>query len=327
MQYQEFFENQIKEWPLALKNYESQGNAIVKDCFFGEDGSRFRVRLVCLPERIGSSSARITAKGQVDRPCFLCAHRLPPEQKSLPLDEDFSLLVNPFPVFPQHFTLPAVKHQYQRLRPYLRRLMRWTGMMDDMVLFYNGGRCGASAPDHLHFQAGNQGVMPMQCDFHQWKESGSQPVFKNSQLEIRELRKMLRQGWVFEGNEPDTLSEALLCFLDAFEKGRNEEDFQADDHVNLLCWYEKGAEPLPFKAILFPRAKHRPSCFFEEDESRRRVTSPASVEMGGYYILPRREDFERMQDEELVQIYKEVCLEPEMIRKISRKALSNFTSK
>lgn len=308
-----FFERQLAVWPLARQNYESQRQAQSRDMWFG---SHCRIRLICLPARIGSSSARITAKGEVDRPCFLCSHRLPPEQQALPLPgtEDFHLLVNPFPVFPQHYTIPAVCHRPQALLSELDLMFSLAREMDDLVVFYNGGRCGASAPDHQHFQAGSKGFMPLQSDYPAWKDQGSRLLLQTVESRVYVLKDMLRTGWLIESSTGAAAVRQIRSLIGLF--GQQVGEDSPDSLVNLLVWYDREQEG--FAALLFPRRQHRPSCFYAQG-AQQRITSPASVEMSGYYIFPRSSDYEQISPEELARIYTEVCLSEKDIEAISLK--------
>ena len=309
--YQDFFRQQLAVWPLARQNYESQRLARYRDLWFGDS---CRIRLICLPARIGSSSAKITAKGEVDRPCFLCAHRLPPEQQALPLPgtKDFRLLVNPFPVFPQHYTIPSVAHRPQALLSDLELMFSLAGEMSDLVLFYNGGRCGASAPDHQHFQAGSKGLMPLQCDYPAWKAQGARPLRQTGACQVYVLENLLRTGWLIESHDATAACRQIRTLVQLF--GEQVRDEAPESRINLLVWFEPADKR--FVALLFPRLQHRPACFYAEGPQQR-VTSPASVEMSGYYIFPRSSDYEQITPEELIQIYADVCLPEKDIEAIS----------
>lgn len=309
--HQEFFRQQLAVWPLARQNYESQRLARYRDLWFGD---ACRIRLICLPARIGSSSAKITAKGEVDRPCFLCAHRLPPEQQALPLPgtDDFRLLVNPFPVFPQHYTIPSVAHRPQALLSDLELMFSLAVEMDDLVLFYNGGRCGASAPDHQHFQAGSKGLMPLQCDYPAWKEKGARLLMQTDSCWIYQLAGMLRTGWLIESDTAAAACRKIRCLVQLF--GQQVTDEAPESRINLLVWFEPSDKR--FVALLFPRLQHRPACFYAQGEQQR-ITSPASVEMSGYYIFPRSSDYEQVTPQELIRIYADVCLPQKDIDAIS----------
>lgn len=295
--YDDFFQRQLRQWPLAQENYQSQAQASYRDVHYSDC---CRIRLVCLPKRIGSSSAKLTAKGEVNRPCFLCAHRLPPEQISLPYGE-FSLLVNPFPVFPQHFTLAFSAHRRQSLEGHWPVLFQLAEDMTDFVVFFNGSLCGASAPDHLHFQAGSKGLIPIQTDYPKWRTKACVELHREKNWSWFRLDNMLRNAWLLEGS---CSKELIRCCQQISQQLGQCLQSEGDQHLNVLMWRENEQ----FVCLLFPRQCHRPSCFFAEGEAQR-ITSPASVEMGGYYIFPRESDFERTTPDELAQIYAEVSLD------------------
>lgn len=305
-----FFEAQLPCWPLAKANYDNLEQALFKDVYLSEHE---RIRLVCLPARIASSSARITAKGEVDRPCFLCSHRLPAEQRHL----DFGacdILVNPFPVFKQHFTVPSKAHQRQSFLkewPSFYRLLE--EIPQDYVVFFNGALCGASAPDHLHFQIGQKEVMPLQSDG--FAAEHLQLVQEKKRIGLYRLKHYHRQAFLLktslsETSRENNLFETIQDLLQAFGQVGQ---IQAEDHINVVAW--KDGQNLMM--LIFPRAAHRPACFYADDESQRFITSPASVEMMGYYIFPRQEDFHKADAQTLIQIYKDVCLSEEKMDLIS----------
>ncbi len=307
-----FFQAQLADWPLARANYDNLKQALFKDVY---PSPYERIRLVCLPARIASSSAKITAKGQVDRPCFLCSHRLPAEQRAYDYGS-CNILVNPFPVFSEHYTVPAKQHQDQSLMNEWPVFYRLLCQLDEKYLvFYNGGRCGASAPDHLHFQLGLKNVMPLQADG--MDSAHLQALLREGQVRLYRLEGYTRKAWVLEGpadasqeagQEMRTIMQGLLS---AF--GRQLQEPQAAEQlVNVVGWREAGQ----LRIVVFPRAAHRPHHFYSQDEAERLVTSPASVEMMGYYIFPRQEDFHKVTAETLRQIYQEVSLSTEAMDRI-----------
>ena len=314
-----FFSQQLPLWPLAQANYNNLKQALIKDVYLSDFE---RIRLVCLPARIASSSAKITAKGEVDRPCFLCSHRLPAEQQHL----DFGhcdILVNPFPVFEEHFTVPSKKHQDQSLLdewPSFYRLLQ--EIPQDYVVFFNGACCGASAPDHLHFQIGLKHVMPLQSDAFAPKNLQFIKHYENCSLYA--LQHYHRQACLLRATENATqenVLEVLKLFLQAFANLCHLDD--AEKHINVVAWKE-GSEYL---LLIFPRAAHRPQCFYSEDENKRMITSPASVEMMGYYIFPRAEDFHKADAAALKAIYRDVCLSQEVMSQLFALLLIDNESK
>jgi len=310
--HKQLFQEQLVTWALASDNYRALSKVLFKD--FLLDGSR--IRLQYNPGRIASSSANVSQGAIQERPCFLCAVNRPADQDFRSFEGTntrFQILVNPFPVFPQHFTIAAIDHRPQTIEGQFDAMLRLAESMDDCVLFYNGPRCGASAPDHLHFQAGNKGLMPIETDFDQVRKT---TIWKNQTTCLSKMDRNLRNGWVLEGSNATELVKTfdlLLDLLKAFHATTNEEPM-----LNLLSWYTNGR----WICILFPRLSHRPKCYFKEDESRLLI-SPASVEMGGLMISARKEDFERIGEKEIREIFKDVSASEKEIDQISEQ----FTKK
>ena len=153
---QEFLERQIRDWDTAKNNYEALKHVKVKE--FELNGSTVKVQFN--PARIVSSAAKVDAKSLKERKCFLCEANRPAVQEGLPW-EDYTILVNPFPIFPKHLTIPANEHTPQLIAGRISDMMKIARVLESYVVFYNGPKCGASAPDHMHFQAGNVGFMPV----------------------------------------------------------------------------------------------------------------------------------------------------------------------
>ncbi|MDR0866076.1 MAG: DUF4922 domain-containing protein, partial [Candidatus Symbiothrix sp.] len=150
--------DQLEEWSLVKSNYEALKN--VKSKEFQFDG--FIIKVQFNPARIVSSAAKIDAKSIQERKCFLCPANLPKEQTGIPFGNDYQLLVNPFPIFPEHFTIPTYKHTDQLIIHRYGDMLDLAKSMDKYTVFYNGPKCGASAPDHAHFQAGIKGFLPLE---------------------------------------------------------------------------------------------------------------------------------------------------------------------
>ena len=148
---------QLKEWPLASANYRALENVEVKE--FNIGGMPVKVQFN--PARAVSSGAKVDAASLAARPCFLCAANRPAEQESIDIDGRYELLVNPFPIFPRHLTIPANTHTEQLISGRIADMMRMALELDTYTIFYNGPRCGASAPDHMHFQGGNSDFLTL----------------------------------------------------------------------------------------------------------------------------------------------------------------------
>ena len=243
------------------------------------------------PARIVSTGASIDKKTIAERPCFLCSKNRPAEQVAVPMLGRYELLVNPFPILPRHFTLPSLQHEPQSIHGSYIDLMHMAKLLPSLFLFYNGPRCGASAPDHLHFQAGQRGIVPLERDFHRF----------DTRSGICELQGYVVRAWAILSS---TAEESERLFQTLYDTLPYDEE-SGEPMMNLLAWYE--AEEKTFVSIVIPRRKHRPDCYSAEGEAKCLI-SPGALDMGGLIITPRLEDFERMTPERAQQILSEVGL-------------------
>lgn len=301
MDIEQFFEQQLAQWPEAAARYEALNGVRLKE--LEVDGIRYRMQ--CNPARIVSSGAKVDAASIGKRPCFLCGKNRPAQQIVLPWGGHYEILVNPFPIFRQHLTIPEVSHTPQRIGSRLGDMLDLAHDLPEFTLFYNGPHCGASAPDHAHFQAAPRGQMPIE---QQWQALAGEPAAHQGEAKLYLLNEQPRTTVVIVSPRREdalTLAQEVISLLPLQEEAPEE------PMLNLLALYEEGR----WTMILFPRLKHRPACYSEADETRRLLCSPASVDMGGLFILPRPEDFEKMTAHDIRQILQEVCLPPSAIRR------------
>lgn len=282
-----FFQEQLKTWELARQNYEGLASAQLR--VMQLRGCDIAVQYN--PARMVSTGASIDKKVIAERPCFLCRKNRPTVQTGVPLLGHYELLVNPFPILPRHFTLASMKHESQSIHASYVDMMHMTRLLPSLFLFYNGPRCGASAPDHLHFQAGSRGIVPLERDFKSSDTTSG----------ISELRGYLVRGWVIQAATPE---ESGHLFSSLYETMPIPEG-DTEPMMNLLAWYD--TEARCYVTIVIPRRKHRPMCYSAEGEGKCLV-SPGALDMGGLIITPRAEDFGRMTPELAQQILQEVGL-------------------
>lgn len=323
-----FFEQQMATWPETKKRYQELDSLVeVHPLPLGDEHS------LCVqfnPARSRSTEAKVDRKSVENRPCFLCTHNRPAEQDALAVEGKFNLLVNPYPILNSHFTLPTRRHVPQRLAPYFGDLCRMTWAMPGYIFIYNGAFCGASAPDHAHFQAGRRGRVPLERDWKRYENALEKlyPLGGKEEAELEELGYTdkscgiyLLHGYVCpafvirthhtEGSFP--LFHKVFSNL-PLRPGHYEPD------VNVLAWRQQGfgADADELVVIIIPRAKHRPSCYTAAGDRQIRV-SPGAIDMGGCLITPRAEDFKRMTPELAAQILKEVTLPETEVRRIANK--------
>jgi SpoIID/LytB domain protein len=306
LEHKQLLDHQLEIWPLAAKNYTDLDGIITKELML--DCLRFRIQ--CNPARLVSSSANISKEALLERPCFLCEKNRPKEQEALLFNGGkFTILVNPFPVFPQHYTLAAA-HQPQTIRGQFGTMLDLACEMDDCVVFYNGPKCGASAPDHLHFQAGSKGIMPIESDYASWRNTQVVEILTGETVRMFSLKGMLRGGWLLESADKDGLVRILDHLFETLEMVRPVKE--EEPMLNLLSWFDDSQ----WKCVVFPRKAHRPSCYFKEAPEKMLI-SPASVEMGGLIVAARPEDFARLREADLRLIFSEVSLNEEEVAEVT----------
>ncbi len=287
---------QKKTWPLLQGGYA--GLNAVQTRAFDFDG--FVIKVQFNPGRITSSAAKVDKKSIRERKCFLCMKHLPPEQRGVAFGDDYVILCNPFPIFPEHFTIPHREHIPQRIDGSFGVFLDLAKAMGERyTLFYNGPRCGASAPDHLHFQAGLKGFMPLDTEYRDVVRRYGRIVLESEEIRIVAVDWHLRRFVALESTRRDALLSEFGRLMDRLKLLESETE---EPMVNVLASYEAG-----WRILVFPRRRHRPSFFFEEGE-KKMVISPAAVDMGGVCITPVERDFHRIRREDLVTMFEEVTL-------------------
>lgn len=295
--FREFLLDQNHTWKLSSDNYLGLDKVEEREFLF--DG--FKIKVQFNPERIRSSAAKVDKDSIAARKCFLCLENRPDVQKSLDLVDDFILLVNPFPIFRTHFTIPSVHHIDQLLIPNLDVMFDIAQLMEGYTLFYNGPESGASAPDHLHFQAGENGFMPVESEFESMKNSAGSLLYNSDHLSIRAFDHYLRKMISFE---TDSKEDCISAIKKIYSRLKEIQSGRVEPMLNMLCYFRAGK----WIIHLFPRNLHRPRQFFAQDESQLLI-SPASVDFGGVFITPRREDFDKISGRDIADIFSQVSVD------------------
>ena len=287
----ELHQQQLKSWELAYANYEQLSNTEVREV----KCDNITIRIQHNPQRIHSVTSSATKNAATN--CFLCNENLPQEQLRLPiLNGKYQILVNPYPIFEQHFTIPTTTHTPQSIDKRIEDMITIARQYSPYTIFYNGAQCGASAPMHMHFQAVEGGLMPIE---QQWKDAEEIILNKVSFTGTLSLLKQLhRPVFIIRGAVDTEIKYLFDKLYEALPSQPNEEPM-----INIIARYEDAQ----WIVMVFPRAKHRPECYYADNDSQRLI-SPASVEMGGLIITPRKEDYEQLTPQEIINIYKEVSL-------------------
>ena len=295
----DFFHNQLNQWQDVAKRFEE-----LKDVQTREVGSALAQ---FNPARLVSTGAKIDKATLAKRPCFLCEKNRPGEQITLPFGDEFDILINPFPILPVHFTIPSRHHQLQAITENYVQIHRLLRAYPQLMVFYNGPKCGASAPDHLHFQAGTSGILPLQRDWQRLRET-SVPLLKLNGTEgIYEIKDYICPALAIVSHTEKNDAELFNYLYEALPLKEDE----TEPMMNIVAWRSEEG----FVSIVFPREKHRPDCYSAEGEAQCLV-SPGSLDMAGLMILPRQSDFEGMTAERAEAILREVSLSDEAMVKV-----------
>ena len=317
-----FFDAELAQWELAQKNYDAlEANVQQRELQAGD----VQLTVQWNPARIVSTGAKIDKASIEARPCFLCDENRPKEQHALMIRHHYQVLVNPFPILPRHFTIPTRRHKPQAIWEHFGTLRHLAWTMPNHIIFYNGPQCGASCPDHMHLQAGSRGLVPIERD---WKLYETQleklyPLTSDSTQEMADagnasqrcglfrLKNYVCPVFVIRSLPEET--DSLLCqrLYNALPIHEGEEE----PRMNVISWREAGDESRSDEIItlIFPRKKHRPSCYGEV------MVSPGALDMGGLIITPREEDYKKITPEWAAEILQEVTMTEEELKPIINK--------
>ncbi len=293
-----YFDRQLRLWPETRDRYRELTHVETRDLNVGS--STFEVQFN--PARIRSTGATISKEAVAARPCFLCKANRPQVQMTKIQNADYELLVNPYPILPMHFTIPMRRHQLQQIRGMYGEMIQLLKNYPDLMVFYNGPMCGASAPDHAHLQAGTSGILPLQREWQRLSrnltevarrgEDATLSVIEDYPCAALAIRSRSRRG---SERMFATLYHALPKVPDQTEPMLNVVAWRADDE---------------YVSVVFPRRKHRPDCYYKDNDEKLLV-SPGALDMSGLIITPRREDFERITPEQALAILSECALSVE----------------
>ncbi len=308
-----FFKWQIDNWEFARKNYETLKELQIKEFEFSDTNIIVQYN----PHRVGSTLALTDEKAIANRKCFLCNENLHSEQNGLRLTDNYTLLVNPFPIIPVHFTAKFNVHLPQKISENFYEILKGAKILGEKYfLLYNGPEAGASVPEHRHFQGGGKAFFPLINEVGEILLSGLhrkihpkiELISRNNEAELYGITDELRRYFVITGNNA---KEVEVIFFKLFAKMEELFPSEKETKLNLVSTIEKGKHLL----FIFPRKAHRPKCFYAEDETKLLV-SPATLDFGGIVVLPREEDFNKINSDKIREIFSEVSFSREDFLKL-----------
>jgi hypothetical protein len=299
-------EQQQGAWDMLRNGYDTLRT--VRTRVFDFDGYQIKVQFN--PGRLISTVAKVDAASIKGRKCFLCTENLPAAQRGILCDGGYLVLCNPFPIFPEHFTIASVCHTPQLIHESFATLLNLTRDLGARyTVLYNGPKCGASAPDHLHFQAGNRSYLPIEAEFETLKKTRAHWVVECDALRACSIERYLRHVITFESSDAGLLQRAFGHLYEVCQQGGPPGE---EPMLNIIGFYTKDA----WRIHVFPRSKHRPSFYLKEGDEQL-LFSPAAVELGGICTTPREQDFEKVSPAQIVQMFQEVSVSAERLAAIT----------
>ena len=290
---------------MAAGNYEALKGVKVKE--LDVDGMTVKVQFN--PARIVSSSAKVDAKSLKERKCFLCGANRPEVQRGIEWGPDgkYIILINPFPIFPRHLTIPDQRHVDQLIYERVEDMMDLAHELDEYTVFYNGPKCGASAPDHMHFQAGNSDFLTIAPAL---EKAELKEIAKDGEATLYLVDTLPLNVFVVDAKDHKEGARLFKRLYDALPQKEGE----TEPMMNLLCY----ATPAGERLVVIPRKQHRPSFYGMEGEGKM-LLSPASVDMGGVFITPLEKDFVKLDADLVRTIVDELCLSNDEIAAVAER--------
>jgi hypothetical protein len=283
------FNRQLRAWPQLANGLDGLADAKTRRVRI----DWFDVFVRHIPHRLVSTTAPVDQEAVAKRPCFLCPPNLPPEEEGLRFDQDFTIYCNPFPIVERHLTIAYREHCPQRIANHSADLLNLAAALPGYFVIYNGPECGASAPDHLHFQAGSRQLFPIE-----WDTAG---------MVSATVPEYARKVFLLRDRERSALVERIDLVLDLLAETTG----KAEPLVNLAAYCEKGE----WVAYVFPRGKHRPEAFHTGELT----VSPASIDLCGIFVVPLARDFARITGKVIASIFREVTLPSAHFAEVVRK--------
>ena len=287
---EDLFKRQLRAWPLLAKGVEGLARATTRPVRI----DWFDVYIRHIPHRIASTTAVVDRESVAKRPCFLCAANLPSEEEGLPFDENFTIYCNPFPIVDHHLTIAHREHGSQRIANQFGNMLDLAAALAGYFVVYNGPECGASAPDHMHFQAGSRVLFPIEHD--------------TAAITAVTVPNYARNVFLLRGRDRSALINRMDRAIDLLAKTTVK---RTEPLVNIAVFCERGE----WVSYLFPRGKHRPEVFHTGEL----MVSPASIDLCGIFVVPRAQDFERITGEAIAAIFREVTMPDDQFREVAEK--------
>lgn len=284
------YQDQVRSWPRLARGVEGLAHAQTRPAHI----DWFDVFIRHIPHRVASTTAAVDRESISKRPCFLCSGNLDPEERGIPFNSAYTIYFNPFPIVDRHLTIVHRDHTPQHIGGEAGAMLDLAAALPGYFVIYNGPECGASAPDHMHFQAGSRELFPIEKD--------------TAKIQGVVLPEYARNVLVFR----DTDRSHLAARIDRAVELLSEVTHKAPEPlINVAVFHEQGR----WTVYLFPREKHRPHVFYTGELT----VSPASIDLCGIFVVPFEKDFARITGADIAAIFREVTLADDIFKKVASK--------
>ena len=294
--------NQKLDWNLLSKGFDSL--QYIKTKTFQFEG--FNIDVQFNPGRIKSTTADVSKSAIDNRECFLCLENIPQEQKGINYKDEYLILCNPYPIFFEHFTIVFRKHFPQRISESFHTFLKLSKRLGKYYsVLYNGPQCGASAPDHLHFQAVNKNSLKILNQMNFLIEEYAEKIIDQRKKVVFGINDWLRKIILIKSKDERFITNVFETLYSSFQKSTN---LQSEPMINMISSFD---EKDGWQIYIFPRKAHRPKCFYEKGEKKLMI-SPAVIDFSGTLILPREKDFEKINKNDIRNIFNDVVVGKEL---------------
>ena len=301
-----FQERQFSVWPETMARYKALDSIQTREL----QTDRLTLRVQHNPARIVSTGATITKKAITERPCFLCEQNRPVQQMRRVIDGRYELLLNPYPILPMHFTVPMRKHLPQLIHGMYNEVLQLLRRYPLLMVFYNGPKCGASAPDHAHLQAGTGNMLPLQAEWARLSQSLTSVVSTDDGSELSIIDDYICPALVIRSKSINSSEKLFKTLYHAMPLV----DGETEPMMNIVAWRQNDE----LLTVVLPRRKHRPDCYYKAG-NQQMLISPGALDMGGLIITPRSEDFERISSEQAIAILRECSITGEDLQALAER--------
>ena len=300
-----FVRDQLSRWPLACDNFRALKNVRVREIEVGG----LTVKLQFNPARIVSSAAKLSKEEIARRKCFLCRENRPDIQSFMRFEgrkgKKYHILINPYPIFPDHLVIAMNKHVEQSIGHRYVDMLDLARKYQDFTFFYNGPKSGASAPDHHHFQGAPQGLMPLENDVDALISNQGEALKYVSSVQDADLYhydRFTTGVFVLRAKTSKSAAKMFYRLLDCADVLEGE----SEPRINLFTYYHDGE----FRSIIVFRKSHRSHHYFSDGPDHLTM-SPGCADMGGVFIVPVENEYDKITPELLGEMLQEVSVPKE----------------